>query len=508
MGGQAMKHPAELYACVYAREFPAQALLRLRPELKENACVVMDNEPPFEKVCSLNTKARLLGVQHGMSRINVEGFPQARILTRSLKVESTTKELLLECAGTYSPRIEDYSGETYFLCAIDIAGTESLFGPTEMVARKLLQHVHSLGLSVRLRVSSNFHTAACLAKASSGRSMDVIRSGNEAAFLSSLSLDVLALTDEQAEIFALWGIHTLGMLAVLPEEELIARIGQDGRRLQQLARGEAPHLFQPIEPPFKLEERRELDFPIDSMDSLMFGIAVMLDQLLLRAKTRLVALAAIKIVLELDGGGTHTRRVRPARPGNDKQFWIRLLHLDLQAYPPQAAVVAVMLQGEPGDTSKIQLGIFSPPLPEAARLDVTLAQLKALLGEDNVGHPTLQDSHAPESFRLEPFSVPSEAPKLENAQPERTAVRQLRPAETTLVHLDLCRPKNFFFRGQLFAVDHAYGPWTSGGEWWNEMLWNMEQWDVIARSSNDVLLCCCLARDLLHNQWQVIALYD
>ena len=503
-----MKHPAELYACVYVREFPAQALLRLRPELKNCACVVMEGDPPFEEVCSLNTKARLLGIQHGMSRTDVDGFPSARALSRSLKTESTVKEMLLECAGTYSPRVEDCSGETYFLCAIDIAGTESLFGPSEVLARRLLQHVQSLGLSACIRVSNNFHAAACLAKASSGRSMDVVRLGEEAAILSSLQLDVLSLTDEQGELFALWGIRTLGMLAELPEKELIARIGQDGMRLQQLARGELPHLFQPVEPPFRLEERQELDFPLDLLDSLMFGIAVMLDQLILRAKARLVALAAITLLLELDDGATYTRQVRPARPGNDKQFWIRLLHLDLQAHPPQAAIVAVTLQVEHGNTSTIQLGLFSPPLPEAARLDVTLAQLKALLGEDSVGRATLLDSHAPESFRLEPFRVPSDISIPDDVHQRRTAVRQLRPPEITSVYVTHSWPGEFYFREQHFTVEHAYGPWIAGGEWWNERLWNVEQWDVIARSPNDALLCCCIARDLLHHQWQVVALYD
>jgi protein ImuB len=240
----------------------------------------------------------------------------------------------------------------------------------------------------------------------------------------------------------------------------------------------------------------------------MFGIAVMLDQLILRTKARLVALAAITILLELDGKDTYTRRVRPAQPCNDKQFWVRLLHLDLQAHPPQAAVVAVMLRAEPGDTSKIQLGLFSPPLPEAARLDVTLAQLKALLGEDNVGQAALLDSYAPESSRLEPFSVPSGCSELDEAQPKYTAARQLRPPETTSVYLNSSRPREFFFRQQRFTVEHAYGPWIAGGEWWNEMLWNMEQWDVIARTSNGALLCCCIARDILRNQWQVVALYD
>jgi len=508
MGRQALKRPAELYACVYVREFPAQALLRLRPELKERACVVMAGEAPFEEVCSLNTKGKLLGIQRGMGRVDVGGFPQVKVFSRSLKTESTAKQMLLECAGTYSPRIEDCSGDTYFLCAIDIAGTESLFGSPEALTRRLLQHIQSLGLSGQVRVSHNFHTAVCLAKSSSGHSRVVVNSGEEAAFLSPLPLDVLGLTDEHAEIFALWGIHTLGMLAALPEKELIARIGQDGRRLQQLARGEWPHLFQPVDSPFRLEERQELEFPFDSLDSLMFGVAAMLDQLILRVKARLVAISAVTVVLELDGGETYTRRIRAAQPGNDKQFWIRILHLDLQSHPPPRAVVTVALQAEPGNTSTIQLGIFSPPLPEAARLDVTLAQLQALLGEDNVGHVALQDSHTPESFRVEPFRAPSGFDTSAVLQKERAAARLLRPPEVTSVHLDQNRPDEFSFREQRFAVESAYGPWMARGEWWNEMFWDMEQWDVIARAPNDSMLCCCIAHNLLRNEWQVIALYD
>jgi protein ImuB len=76
------------------------------------------------------------------------------------------------------------------------------------------------------------------------------------------------------------------------------------------------------------------------------------------------------------------------------------------------------------------------------------------------------------------------------------------------VHLTDSRPREFFFREQSFAVEHAYGPWIARGEWWNEMVWNMEQWDVVARTRNNDVLCCCIARDALRNEWQVIALYD
>jgi protein ImuB len=78
-----MTTPAELYACLYAKEFPAQSLLRLRPELHSKPCVVMEGEPPSQYVFSLNTKARLTGLSRGMTRVEVDTFSAPVILSRS-----------------------------------------------------------------------------------------------------------------------------------------------------------------------------------------------------------------------------------------------------------------------------------------------------------------------------------------------------------------------------------------------------------------------------------------
>ncbi|MGB8481207.1 MAG: hypothetical protein WCE63_20570 [Acidobacteriaceae bacterium] len=103
-------------------------------------------------------------------------------------------------------------------------------------------------------------------------SSTVIQTGSESAALGPLPLSVLTLSEEHAEKFALWGIHTLGMLAALSEKDLIARMGQEGKRLRQLALGNLPHLFLPIEPPNTLEEYRELDSPVEVLDSLLFVV--------------------------------------------------------------------------------------------------------------------------------------------------------------------------------------------------------------------------------------------
>jgi protein ImuB len=504
-----MNQPAELYACLYAREFPAQALLRLRPELHSKPCVAMKGEPPLQQVCSLNTKARLLGMTHGMTRVEVDTFPEPVLLPRSHQEEMAVKAILLECAGGFSPRVEDRSEDTAFLCVIDIAGTKSLFGSPEMLVRSLLQRVRSLGISARVTVSSNFHAAVCLARGlSPSTPFKVIAPGDEAVALASLPLTVLHLAESQAEIFALWGIHTLGMLAALPEKELIARMGQESKRLQQLARGERPHLFQPVEAAFLLEEKMELDSPVELLESLLFVVGVMLDQLILRAKARIFALASVTVVLTLDSGGTHSRTVRPALPTTDKQLWIKLLHLDLEAHPPQAAILALTLTAEPGSTSKVQLGLFSPQLPEAARLDVTLARIRAIIGEECVGRAVLQDMHAPEGFRMEPFTVPSSDSAAVVSSQTRAPMRRIRPPETTSVTLQNHRPATFFFRDRRYTVERAYGPWLTGGDWWNQTLWGLEQWDLVARAHDGSMICCCMTRDLMQNLWQMAALYD
>lgn len=504
-----MRKPAELYACLCAKEFPAQAMLRLRPELREKPCIVMEGEPPFQSVCSRNAKAHILGAAHGMTKVEIETFSTVIVLSRSRKEEATAKTALLECAGRFSPRIEDGSGDTAFLCVVDITGTEKLFGPPVALAKALRESVKALGITASVAVSSNFHAAICLARGRASRTdVAVIDAGAEHDALAPLPLSALDLSEEHATTFALWGISTLGMLAEMPEKALIARMGQEGKRLRQLARGELPHLFLPVEPAFMLEERMELDTPVDLLDTLLFVVGVMLEQLILRATARMVALASVMVTLSLEGGASHERTVRPALPTNDRQLWIKLIHLDLAAHPPQAAILSLTLAAEPGTTSKVQLGLFSPQLPEPARLDVMLARVRSIVGEDCVGRAVLQDTNRPDEFRIEPFTVPTGTPPETSLRQHRVAMRCIRPAETVPVTLAGQRPVSFFFREKRYVVEQAYGPWLLNGEWWNPNIWSLRQWHLVARSQDGALLSCCLTQDAIQNCWQMVGLYD
>jgi protein ImuB len=502
-----MNRTGELYACLYAKEFPAQAVLRLRPELRERPVVVLEGEPPLETVCSFNVKARYLGIVRGMTRVELDTFSSLIVLPRSRPEEVSTHAVMLECAGAFSPRVEDRREGNAFLCVIDIAGTEKLLGPPEVLARKLLRRVQVLGISASVAISGNFYTALSYVRGSSSR-IAFIAPGNEGDALSPLPLKVLDVSSQHAETFALWGIRTLGAIAALPEKELISRIGQEGRRLRQLARGELPHHFVPYEAKFELEERMELDTPVEELERLLFVVNVMLEQLIFRVTARVLALASITITLALEGTAIHTRAVRPALPTNDRPLWLKLLQLDLEAHPPQAAILAVTLTAEPGSTSKVQLGLFSPQLPEPMRLDVTLARIRALVGDECVGSPVLRDTNQPDGFRVEPFKVPSPHSSSSATVSSSAAMRQLRPPERAAITLRGRQPASFVFRDCRYEVEHAYGPWLAEGDWWNRQTWALEQWDLIGRSSGGTMLCCCLVRDLNEQSWHVVTLYD
>src|SRR6185312_9776656 len=205
----------------------------------------------------------------------------------------------------------------------------------------------------------------------------------------------------------------------------------------------------------------------------------------------------------------HSSTVRPAVPSNDRQLWIKLLHLDLEAHPPEAAVLSLRLSAEPGHISKVQLGLFSPQLPDTSRLDVTLARIRAIVGETAVGSPVLCDSHSPDRFTLKSFSIERREARTQSFPPRSfTAVRQLRPPEDVWVTLREQRPLSFFFRQRRYDVERSYGPWLAGGEWWAQARWGMQQWDLIARSQEGETLCCCLVLDLIEKRWQMVGLYD
>jgi hypothetical protein len=106
----------------------------------------------------------------------------------------------------------------------------------------------------------------------------------------------------------------------------------------------------------------------------------------------------------------------------------------------------------------VQFGLFSAQLPESAQLDVTLARIRAIVGEGNVGQTVLTDSYRPQGFRVKPFRLSSSSTSDASSNTSRSAVRKLRLVENTSLTIRDNRPSDICFSRKAL---HSQGSvWT------------------------------------------------
>lgn len=501
--------PEPWYLCVHVRELPAQALLRVDPRQDaRQAVAVLDGNPPQQRVCSMNRAAKSMGVEAGMTKTEAETFGTLELTLRSHTAEARARALLLDCLARFTPRVEEAKTGTDAACALvlDLSGTERLFGTPRRIAQQLRTQARALGLAIATGIAQNFHAAVTLAQ--SGPGLVMAGSGQETESLARLPVTLLPLLEPQRETLAAWGIHTLGELADLPKRELATRMGEAGTRLQLLARGEAAHLFQPIEAPFLLCEAMEFEEPLELLEPLLFCLSPMLGKVVAQAGERALAIAVLRVTAGLEGGGAYHREIRPALPTYDRALLLKLVQLDMAAHPPEAGVRRLEISADAGPLSKLQLGLFAPQLPEPGRLDVTLARIASIVGEGCVGWARLDDTHQEDRWTLEHFAIADKRYARTDQPVGCSALRRLRPAATISVRLAAKVPRSFCYAGESYTVERSFGPWHRSGTWWSEEIWSTESWDVAAYNAAGELLLGVLANDRLRGGWTLEALYD
>ena len=103
-----------------------------------------------------------------MSRLQAESFPQMRLHRRSLAEETSAHTVLLELAGTLTPRVEavDWQNkqEPSGTFVLDISGTRSLFGSPAQIAETARRKAADHGLEIQIAIAANFHAAVCAAR--------------------------------------------------------------------------------------------------------------------------------------------------------------------------------------------------------------------------------------------------------------------------------------------------------------------------------------------------------
>jgi protein ImuB len=371
---------------------------------------------------------------------------------------------LLACAQDFSPLVEQTDADTVIL---DIDGLGHLFGSVHEIAHAMARRA---GAPVNIAVASNPDAAFHAASAFSG--ISIVPQGDEAKFLASVPLALLTPQEEIAETLARWGIRTFHNLAVLPDLGIAARLGEEGVRLQQLARGEGDRPLKPVEATQQFEQQIELEYPLELLEPLMFVLGRLLGDVCARLEEHALAAIGLRLRLQLENAGEHERSIRLPVPMRSSRVFLKLLELDLEKHPPSAPIVKVYLVAEPAKPRTTQNGLFIPLGPEPEKLEVTLARITAVVGEENVGSPELVDTHRPGAFRMRQFGM---AQKLagKSVCPTSLAFRAFRPPLAAKVQASFISAPGIHGR-----ISRQAGPWRTSGDWWSTDAWSRDEWDI------------------------------
>lgn len=436
----------------------------------------------------------------------------------AIHAHDVSQTLLLECAREFSPCVESAQPGIVLL---DLYGTEKLLGPTEEVGKQISFRAKELGFDAHVAVAANPDAAQYAALGF--KNTIYIPVGQEAKRLAPLPVSVLSPTSEMLETLEAWGIRTFADLAALPTIALTERLGQEGLRLQKLARGGRERFLVADEPEESYVAEYEFDDPVETLESLSFILSRLTHALCERLASRALATTELRLTLALESYQLRTgddKEIyehvwKPPRPTSDAKFLCRLACLDLNDITFEAPIKKVKVEVVPSRPRTTQGGLFVPASPETEKLEITLARIRGVVGsaDDNgtacVGYPQVRDSHKPDSFNVQPFSsLPRKHDSPSRVKPA-LALRLFRPELESSVELTGDKPHFVRLWKKHRRVISASGPWSSSGYWWNQSFtWMGDEWDVALKMSKGKIELYRIYLDRLRGKWFVQGAFD
>jgi protein ImuB len=488
-------------ACLLVPDLPVAAVCRADPELARRPLVLTDAPGAHARVVAACVRARAHGIRPGRhTAAQARAYaPELIVRRRDPAAEASTTRALVDVAASLADRIEPRARRRALPRR---RGLDASTAPRR--ARRRTSRAARIGVEARAAVASSMTTARLAAR--HGHGTEVVAAGTDRGFLAPLPMDALDPEPAIAATLARWGVHTLGDLALLPAAEIATRLGPAGAALVRAARGDDERPLAPQTFDHAVEEATALEFAIDNVEPLLFALR----GLVLRAIERLglsgVGCAHLGLALDLDDRSRDVRAIPLVAPTRDPKTLLTCLRVDLEARPPRAAIVRVVVTATPALVRATQLGLFRPAGPAPERLATTLARLGALCGAGRVGTPIAVDSHRPGDAAVAAFgpSPPASPASVSEPSPCRLVIRVIRPPRALDVFTERDAP--CFVRGAGLGgrVVGVAGPWRVATEWWSEASCMRDYYDL-ELTDGGIYRCF---RDRRSGAWFVDGAYD
>ncbi len=409
----------------------------------------------------VSREARALGVQPGQT------LAQARARASDLTVRVVRPEAVrdvlarlaevgLAFGATVSFVMEGATSAFGDLVWIDVTGcahlhvpspaqhsSTALFDGETILASRLAGVIASLGHTCSVAIADGPRVAAMLAHTAGARAQNavrearsrsrrvddsgpvIVRPGDNAKAIASLSVSALPLPAEDIRWLAKIGVRTIGEMRALPRAGLGIRLGARARDVLSLIDGDDRAPLASYVPPEVPEEEAQLEYGIEGTQALTFVAKTLTDRLAARLQGRAVAAARVELELHLDAAMLRESTVGPANDVRREKIRVETVALDLPAPLSGAGDLLAALRpkierlvlGAPVLGARLRapvlvqkraaaLSLFEPQ-PKAERaLPRLVAELVSDLGAEAVSMLVLGDSWVPEErSRLVRFSM-------------------------------------------------------------------------------------------------------
>ena len=430
---------------------------------------------------------------------------------------------LTEFAYGFSPLVEEVRAGTV---VIDVDGCELLFGSPYQLAKEVFERAkrsqNEGGLESAVSVAVAANPDAAIHAATYRQGITYVSPGEELTCLGEFPVERLdyslinlekKVVAEILETLRLWGVRSFADFASLPVAGVSERLGQTGIKLQQLAAGQTERHLKVKQPAPVFAHSLELDHGITELEPLSFIFARLLHQLCAALNAYALATNEVCVRLQLENQTTHERKLSLPHPMRDHKVLLKLLLLDTEMHPPQAAVRSVSIACEPVKPRVLQNGLFVPLAPAPDKLELTLARLAKLVGEENIGSPTVLDTHRPGAFSMKRFTLVTKNTNRQLAIGNQRCLgfRMFRPPLRAIVQADQGWPTQVSAWGKQRSVYgkvvNVAGPWRTTGDWWRDDRWARDEWDVTLERSGQQTLYR-IYRELKTENWFVEGNYD
>lgn len=495
-----------MFAVLHIADFSLHAVLRNEPDTVSRPAALFDSTRKKSLVLATNPAARASGVYLGMTAPQaVARCASLLIRTPQPEAEVEASRVLLATGFTLSPSIEETEPG---VCTINLQGldtaqhisriTEAVsqlnnFGlpATAGIARMPLLALYAARVAEVERVIPN---APCPTNTTERRIKDnppypaahqpssypILKISDEDSFLAPLPLSTAAPSPELADIFANWGLRTLGDFTRLSRDEIIHRFGAEGLAFWTRANGGEIRPLKLVTPPQTFSAEFEFEESVETLEPLLFLLRRFLDRLTLELRAAQFVAVEIEFTLRLEDDTQHARRFRLPEPTGDVEILFRTLHTHLESVQTASTIVAVQLRLIPARPLVRQQGLFETGLRDPHGFAETLARVSAIVGMDKIGTPRLEDSYRPDAVKLvSPLAVVAPA-AISTVHPSiGLPLRRFRPPLPLKLEFTGRQPTYLWAEPFHGAIEAILGSWPSNGDWWQpDHAWARTEWDI------------------------------